>query len=62
MVKAELAVIALLLDLFEIAWLEFGEVAFVCIDPVEQGVKRGAEVKASPASITDIIDSQGFLV
>jgi len=60
-VIAELAVITFFFHLFVVMWLEFRYVAFMLINPVKQGVKRGAEVKAPPAPVTDVIDSDRLL-
>jgi len=62
MVITQLAVITFFFHLFEVGGLEFGEVAFMFINTIEEGVKRGTEVETSAASIADIVDSNGFPV
>ena len=61
MVVAEFAVITFFLDLLVVGRSDFGDIAFVSIDFVEEGVERLAEIKTATASIADIKDSIGLL-
>ena len=61
MVVAEFAVITFFLDLLVVGRSDFGDIAFVSIDFVEEGVERLAEIKTAAASIADTKDSIGLL-
>ena len=60
MVVAELAVIAFLFNLFEILGRKLRRVALVLINAIEEGIEGRAEVETAAASVTDVIDAQGF--
>jgi hypothetical protein len=62
MVVTQFAVIAFVCNLLEIRLSKLGDITLVRIDPVEQGVKRRAEVETPAAPVTDVIDSEGFLL
>ena len=62
MVIAELAVIALVCDLFEIRLGQFRDVAVVAIDAIEQRVKGRAQIETSPAAVANLVDPVGLLI
>ena len=60
MVEAELAVVTLLRDPFQIAGPQPAQVALMNIDAIKERVEGRAYIKAAPASVTDLIDAEGF--
>ena len=61
MVVAELAVIASFFDLLVVNSGEFGDVTFVFVDFIKEGIERRTEIKTATASIAVIKDSIGLL-
>ena len=61
MVVAELAVIAFFFDLLVVNSGEFGDVTFVFVDFIKEGIERRTEIKAATASIADIKNAIGLL-
>ena len=62
MIEAELAVVAFLDDLMMIAGGQLGDITFIHINPIQQSIERGAQIEAASATITDLIDPQGFFL
>ena len=60
MVVAEFAIIAFIDHAMVIRRSQFRDVALIFINPIQQGVKGGAQIEAATAAITDIIDPQRF--
>ena len=60
-VVAEFAVIAFLFNLFVVGGGHFGNIAFVLINSIQQGIKGRAEIKTPTASIADVENSIGLL-
>ena len=61
MVVAELAVIAFFFDLLVVNSGEFGDVTFVFVDFIKEGIERRTEIKTATASIADIKNAIGLL-
>jgi hypothetical protein len=62
MVEAELAVVAFVDDLMMIAGGQLGDIAFIDINSIQQGIERGAQIEAASAPIADLVDPQGFFL
>jgi hypothetical protein len=62
MVETELAVVTFVDDLMMIDGGQFGHVTRVHIDPIQQCVERWTEIEAAPATVTDLVDPQRFLL
>ena len=62
MIEAELAVVAFVDDLMVIAGGQFGDITFIHINPIQQSIERGAKIEAASATITDLVDPQGFFL
>lgn len=62
MVEAEFAVVTFIDDLMVIAGSQLDNIAFIHVNPIQQGVERGAQIEAAAAPITDLVDPQGFLL
>lgn len=56
MVVAELAVVALVGDLFVVAGRELAEVAVLRVDPLKERVEGRAEIEAAAAPVADFED------
>jgi hypothetical protein len=62
MVETELAIVALIDDAMMVRRGQFGDVALVPIDPIQERVERRTEIEATPTTIADVIDAKGFFV
>ncbi len=60
-VVTELAVVALVGDLFGIAGRELGEIAVLCVDSAKERVEGGTEIETAAAPVADLEDPRGFL-
>jgi len=60
-VVAELAVIALVRDPFEVRRGKPAHVSILRINAVKQGGKGGIEVEATPAAVADLVDPMRLL-
>ena len=61
MVVAELAVIAFFFDLLVVNSGDFGDITFVFVDFIKEGIERRTEIKTATASIADIKNAIGLL-
>jgi hypothetical protein len=62
MVEAEFTVVALIDDLMVITGSQLGDITFMHINPVQQGIERGAQIEATSAPVTDLVDPQRFFL
>jgi hypothetical protein len=60
-VVAELAVIALVGDLFVVLGSQLAHIAFYGINPIQERVERRTEVETPAAAVADLEDAQGLL-
>jgi hypothetical protein len=61
MIIAKLAIIAFFFDLLVVSRGDFGDIAFVFVDFVKEGIERRTEIETATASITDIKNAIGLL-
>ena len=62
MVEAELAIVALIDHAVMVRRSQFGDIALVLIDSVQERVEGRTEIEATPTTIAYIIDAQGFFL
>jgi hypothetical protein len=61
MVETELTIVAFVHHPVMVCRSQFGDVALIFIDPLQEGIERRTEIEATAATIAHIINSQGFL-
>ncbi len=59
-VVAEFTVVAFVDDPAMIGWRKLRNVAFILVDAIEQGGKRGAQIEAATAPVTNFVNTQGL--
>ena len=62
MVETELAIVALVDNAMMVCRGQFGDVALVLINPIQERVEGRTEIEATPTTIANVIDAKGFLV